>query len=88
MGVGQTRFGIPCWGIGEFTTHVRTHLSRDWDVHWGYGLLTHGHVNLQHKGALSGACTNFLAFAPKHRSGHEALSWMMFSPNLSASLPI
>ena len=31
-------------GIGEFTTHVRTYLGGDWDVHWGYGLLTHGQV--------------------------------------------
>ena len=31
-------------GIGEFTTHFRTYLSGDWDVHWGYdlGLLLQG----------------------------------------------
>ena len=28
------------FGIGEFTTHF----SGDWDVHWGYRLLTHGHI--------------------------------------------
>ena len=28
-------------GVGEFTTHVRTYLSGDRDVHW-YGSLTHG----------------------------------------------
>ena len=27
----------PFWWVGEFT-HFRTYLSRDWDVHWGYGL--------------------------------------------------
>ena len=34
---------VPFWG--ECTTHFRTHLSGDWDVHWGYGILTHGHVD-------------------------------------------
>ena len=34
--------GIPFWG--RCTTHFRTYFSGDWDVHWGYGLLTHGHV--------------------------------------------
>ena len=32
------------FGVGEFATHFRTYFSGDWDVHWGYGLLTHGHV--------------------------------------------
>ena len=32
---GQNRFGIPFWLIGEFTTHCRTYVSGDWDVHWG-----------------------------------------------------
>ena len=27
--------------VGEFTL-FRTYFSGDWDVHWGYGLLTHG----------------------------------------------
>ena len=30
------------FGVGEFTTHFRTNFSGDWDVHWGYGVLTHG----------------------------------------------
>ena len=30
---------VPCWG--RFTT-------RDWDVHWGYGLLNHGHLEKPH----------------------------------------
>ena len=25
------------FGVGEFTTHVRTYFSGDWDVHWGTG---------------------------------------------------
>ena len=29
-----SHFGV----FGEFTTHFRTYLSRDWDVHWGYDL--------------------------------------------------
>ena len=24
--------------------HFRTYFSGDWDVHWGYGILTHGHL--------------------------------------------
>ena len=41
MAVGcHNRFGIPFWGIGEFTTHFRTYFG-GWiesDVHWGYDL--------------------------------------------------
>ena len=36
--------GIPFWLVGEFATHFRTYFSGAWDVHWGYGVLTHGHV--------------------------------------------
>ena len=47
--------GVPMWlrlskpmgshfGVGEFTTHFRTYFTGDWDVHWGYGILTHGHI--------------------------------------------
>ena len=32
------------FGIGEFSTHLRAYFSGDWDVHWGYGVLTHGQV--------------------------------------------
>ena len=37
----QNRFGIPIWLVGEFTTHFRTYVGVDWDVHWvhmGVGL--------------------------------------------------
>ena len=30
--------------LGRCTTHFRTYFSRDWDVSWGYGVLTHGHM--------------------------------------------
>ena len=36
------------FGVGEFATHFRTYFS-DWiesDVHWGYGILTHGHFGV------------------------------------------
>ena len=26
---------VPCWLVGEFTTHFRIYFSGDWDVHWG-----------------------------------------------------
>ena len=32
------------FGVGRCTTHFRGHFSGDWDVHWGYGLLTHTHI--------------------------------------------
>ena len=35
--------GIPFWGF-RCTAHFRTYFGGDWDIHWGYGLLTHGHV--------------------------------------------
>ena len=34
------------FGVGEFTTHFRTYFSGDWDVHWDYWIMTHGHMNL------------------------------------------
>ena len=33
---------VPFWG--RCTTHFRTYFSGDWDVHWGYWILTHGHL--------------------------------------------
>ena len=30
--------------VGRCTTHFRTSFGGDWDVHWGYGVLTHGHM--------------------------------------------
>ena len=42
---GQNRFGIPFWLVGEFSTHLRTYSSGDWDAHCGYGVLTHGQVS-------------------------------------------
>ena len=34
--------GIPFWG--RCTAHFRTYFTGHWDVHWGYGILTHGHI--------------------------------------------
>ena len=31
--------------VGEFTTHFRTYFIGDWDVRWGYGILTHCHMS-------------------------------------------
>ena len=30
--------------VSRCTTHFRTYFSGDWDVHWGYGVLTHSHM--------------------------------------------
>ena len=47
MGVDQWLWvkidGIPFYfEVG--TTHFRTEFSGDWDVHWGYGILTHSYI--------------------------------------------
>ena len=42
MAVGQNQWYH--FGVGEFTTHFRTYFGGDWDVHWGYGIFTHGHM--------------------------------------------
>ena len=39
--------GIPFWGR---CTHFRTYLSGVWDVHWGYGVLTHSHAASENHG--------------------------------------
>ena len=44
MAVGQNQWDPRLKMVGEFTTHFSRDFSGDWDVHWGYGLLTHGHV--------------------------------------------
>ena len=54
MAVGQNRFGVLFWLVGELATHFRTYFSGNWDVHWGYGILTHGHMLLgRHKNRAS-----------------------------------
>ena len=40
---GSTPMGSH-FGVGEFTNHYKTYFSGDWDVHWGCGVLTHGHI--------------------------------------------
>ena len=41
--VVQTVLGSHFGGF-RCNTHVRTDSSGDWDVHWGCGILTHGHM--------------------------------------------
>ena len=43
LGVGQNQWDpiLVC----RCTTDFRTYFSGDWDVHWGYGLLTHSHLS-------------------------------------------
>ena len=45
---GGSKPMVPFWG--RCTTHFRTYFSGDWDVHWRYGILTHGGM----AGILSG----------------------------------
>ena len=40
MAVGQHQY---C----HFGAAILHNFSWDWDVHWGYGVLTHGHINKQ-----------------------------------------
>ena len=35
------------FGVG--TPPISVYFSGDWDVHWGYGLLTHGHMCLEYQ---------------------------------------
>ena len=39
MAMVQNHFGIPFWD--RCSTHSSRHFSGDWDVDWGYGVLTH-----------------------------------------------
>ena len=45
LAVGQIQ-ADPFWLVGEFTTHFRTYLSGDWDVHWGYGFMLVSLMNM------------------------------------------
>ena len=40
MAVGQNQWYH--FGVGALP--ILVYSSGDWDVHWGYGILTHGHV--------------------------------------------
>ena len=44
VGVGQYQWDPIL--VGRRTTPFRTYFSGDWDVHWGYGILTHGHMGV------------------------------------------
>ena len=49
----------PFWD--RCTTHFRTDFSGDWDVHWGYGVLTHGHLK-------NVSCTQAIHYMPTNDS--------------------
>ena len=51
------------FGVGESTTHFRTYFSGDWDVHWGYGILTHGLLGLR-VSFLKAPKSRFLTLTP------------------------
>ena len=40
MAVGQNQW----YHFGVGAPPILVYFSGDWDVHWGYGLLTHGHM--------------------------------------------
>ena len=80
---GKRRFGcgskpmVPFWG--RCTTHFKTYFSGDWDVHWGYGSLTHGHLReCAQQGSSHWRCT----WAP---FGH--LQLFVFDINLDITIP-
>ena len=62
------------FGIGA--PPILVYFSGDWDVHWGYGVLTHGQMlalkcrnwNCSCSFVLSIACSRFSADRPRHRS--------------------
>ena len=43
---------VPFWG--RCTTHLSQDFSGDWAVHWGYGILTHGHMTLRQEKRIPG----------------------------------
>ena len=55
------------FGVGEFTTHFRTYFSGDWDVHWGYGILTHGQSK-RHQGEKAHVFCGPIFERPKQRN--------------------
>ena len=40
MAVGQNQW----YHFGLAAPRILANVSGDWDVHWGYGFLTHGHI--------------------------------------------
>ena len=42
MAVGQNQW----YHFGVGAPPILVYFSVDWDVHWGYGLLTHGHISI------------------------------------------
>ena len=40
MAVGQNQW----YHFGAGAPPILVYFSGDWDVHWGYGILTHGHI--------------------------------------------
>ena len=40
LAVGQN----PWYQFGVGASPILVYFSGDWDVHWGYGMLTHGHI--------------------------------------------
>ena len=40
MAVGQNQW----YHFGAGAPPILVYFSEDWDVYWGYGLLTHGHI--------------------------------------------
>ena len=57
---------------GRCTTHFRTYFSGEWDVHWGYGILTHGRLYTWHF-SCSGSDLGFSQFLwfSCHFGGHQ-----------------
>ena len=45
MAVGQHEW----YHFGVGAPPILVYFSGDWDVHWGYGVLTHSHIHLQVK---------------------------------------
>ena len=59
--------GIPFWD--RCTTHFSRDFSGGWDVHWGYGVLTHGHIPYATPG------TRELARCSEASAAEERAAW-------------
>ena len=63
----RMHFRVPWLGfLSQWNWPVNTlgNFSGDWDVNWGYGILTHGHIEKTHKPVMS-----WTRLALEHESG-------------------
>ena len=74
MAVGQNQWHH--FGVGA--PPILVYFSGDWDVHWGYGLLTHGHMGVSF--FESTACWVVLKGSQRETKPPSSFFWVGESP--------